>query len=207
MNTSVTVYSYSYPPASPKIPHSEEHRLGLSLLCLGLSKLYNLSFSPLSIVSEIKKGKVGKPYLASYPHIHFNISHCRGLVVCAFSPAPLGIDAEAVRAFPSSLLKKALSEKEQAFINTLPADSPDYNRLFFRFWTLKESLAKCTALGITDSLFQVDFQFLNFPALSEISSSQKGFYFYHRDMDREIVLSICSKEPIKKIDFVSVKDL
>lgn len=207
MNTTLTVYTYLYPPLPPKGSHAKEHELGIRLLCMGLSKLYDLSFSPLSIVSEIKKGRAGKPYLASYPHIHFNISHCRGLVVCAFSSAPLGIDAEAVRSFPPSLLKKALSEKEQAFINTLPTDSPDYTRLFFRFWTLKESLAKCTALGITDSLFQVDFQFLNFPALSEISCSQKGFYFYHRDVDRERVLSICSKEPIKEIDFVSVKDL
>jgi len=207
MNTTITVYSHTCPPFPIKHSHTKEHILGLSLLCFGLFELYGLSFSADSILSEIKKGKSKKPYLFNYPYIHFNISHCEGMIVCAFSSTSVGIDVEGIRPVSYSLAKKALTQAELSFISTFSQESPEFQKLFSRFWTLKESLAKCTSYGITDSLFKVNFQFLNFPDSYEVTCSEKDFYFYHRDFDSQKILSICSKEPIKKVKFISVEKL
>ena len=42
-------------------------------------------------------GEHGKPSLSAYPHIHFNLSHCREAVACAVSDRPIGIDIESMK--------------------------------------------------------------------------------------------------------------
>ena len=62
----------------------------------------------------ITVGPHKKPTLAAYPDIHFNISHCHGLVACAFAPFPVGIDVEHIRPFRDHLLHRVLTPEEQA---------------------------------------------------------------------------------------------
>ena len=69
----------------------EEHEAAHELLLRSIEKLYGIS-SP-----RIEKGEHGKPFFPEHPEIFFNISHCRGLVVCGFSDSEIGVDAELIR--------------------------------------------------------------------------------------------------------------
>ena len=157
-------------PASRK---TQEHLTGRRLLLAGLRELYDL-FPAKEPVEEslpeafLEAEKNGKPFLKEHPDIHFNISHCDGLVVCAFADEPVGVDVEAVRPIRDPLVRRVLHDKERAVLNryretaqirtengkevtvfTDPVKERDYDRVFFRYWTLKESYLKRDGCGLT----------------------------------------------------------
>ena len=88
-------------------------------------------------------GTSGKPFLRELPDAHFNISHTKGLVVCAVSQVPVGIDVEKIKPYPKSVLRK-MTEKEVLYIKQ--SDSPD--EAFMRVWTMKEAMIKLTGEGL-----------------------------------------------------------
>ena len=88
-------------------------------------------------------GASGKPFLRELPDVHFNISHTKGMVVCAVSQVPVGIDAEKIKPYPKSVLRK-MTEKERSYIEE--SDSPD--KAFMRVWTMKEAMIKLTGEGL-----------------------------------------------------------
>lgn len=75
-----------------------------------------------------------------------SVSHTDGLCVCAVSDAPVGIDVEKLRPAPLRVAKRAFSPEEQRLLAR--SDEPD--RLFFRFWTKRESVVKLTGAGLRD---------------------------------------------------------
>ena len=161
----------------PVSRRTQEHLTGRRLLLDGLRELYDLF--PLSggktEAENILEGEMlleteenGKPFLKEHPDIRFNISHCDGLVVCAFADVPVGVDVETVRPIRDPLVRRVLHEKEQAVLNRYreaaqirtengkevtvfsdPMKERDYDRVFFRYWTLKESFLKRDGCGLT----------------------------------------------------------
>lgn len=98
-------------------------------------------------------GPHGKPRIAHpdvTPSLHFNLAHTRGLVACAVSVAheSIGVDAERIdRATdPLALAGRFFSPPEVRALNALPAAGQ--SRLFFSYWTLKESYIKALGLGL-----------------------------------------------------------
>lgn len=75
--------------------HRMEHEAGTKLLAVGLRERYGLELKT-SVEAGLSSGQHGKPYLRDYPGIHFNISHCEGLVACAFSDTETGVDVERI---------------------------------------------------------------------------------------------------------------
>ena len=110
-------------------------RMGISLDLDFISEEENLIF---------EHGPSGKPFLRDLPDVHFNISHTKGLVVCAVGTASVGIDAEQIRSYPKSVLRK-MTEKERLYI--AQAKSPD--EAFMRVWTMKEAMIKLTGEGLS----------------------------------------------------------
>ncbi|MBR1803279.1 MAG: 4'-phosphopantetheinyl transferase superfamily protein [Muribaculaceae bacterium] len=96
-------------------------------------------------------GPHGKPSLAGMPHIHFNMSHSRGMAVCAVSDRPVGIDVERIDHYDAALIARTMNEQEQRAIE----QSADRNTAFIRLWTMKESLLKLTGEGISRDLHTV----------------------------------------------------
>lgn len=94
---------------------------------------------------------LGKPFLAGRGP-HFNLSHCDGLVACAFSwDFPVGIDVESVeRQAPLHVAQKYFSPDEQAWLSALPAS--ERGRGFFKLWTVKEAVVKATGRGLAQDL-------------------------------------------------------
>ena len=89
-------------------------------------------------------GSYGKPHLAGYPDVHFNISHSGRAVVCAVSDRPVGIDIQTIEARRPALLERVCTEGELRRI----LDSSDQASEFTRLWTQKEAVLKLHGTGI-----------------------------------------------------------
>jgi len=93
-------------------------------------------------------GEHGKPSLANYPDLHFNMSHCKEAVAVALHDAPVGIDVECRRKIDEPLIQKVCCPSE---IDEIHA-SDDPAAEFIRIWTRKEAVAKYLGTGIGDDL-------------------------------------------------------
>ena len=102
-------------------------------------------------VPPIVRGEQGKPALDGFPHIHFNLSHCRLAAACVVDDRPVGVDVECIDRYDPSLLTYTMSGHEQRLIAAAP--QPDVQ--FIRLWTMKESLLKLTGEGIRNDLASV----------------------------------------------------
>ena len=107
--------------------------------------------------TPIVKGKLGKPYLAEYPDVHYNLSHANGIAACMVSDLECGIDCENVRDFRPNVMKRAFSEKEREMVEK--AHESEKNLLFFRLWTLKEAYVKALGVGISYPMDTAEFSF------------------------------------------------
>ena len=84
----------------------------------------------------------------------FNISHCPGMVVCAFGiPGPVGIDIEPLRPVRAYDFRSVLTPTELALLEKLP--DGERQRLFGCIWTRKEAAIKADGKGFSNTLTQV----------------------------------------------------
>ena len=90
----------------------------------------------------------GKPYLPTYPNLHFSISHCSQAVGCILSEMPCGLDIERVRRASPSLISKTMNQGEVKQIYS--SSHPEVE--FIRLWTRKEAVFKLLGTGITDNM-------------------------------------------------------
>jgi 4'-phosphopantetheinyl transferase len=105
-------------------------------------------------------GRRGKPTLApsfAGTGLGFNVSHCNGVAVYGFTRgAEIGIDVEAVRAFPDAdeIAARAFSRREnEAYLALDPRDRP---LGFFNCWTRKEAFVKALGDGLRHGLDRFD---------------------------------------------------
>ena len=113
------------------------------LLCELLQREYGIGEQP-----HFVAGPHGKPSLKEYPHVHFNMSHCKAGIVVAVSDHPVGVDIEQVGRGNDALARYAFNEDEYA--RFVGSDAPAIE--FARLWTQKEAVAKLTGRGIDDNL-------------------------------------------------------
>jgi 4'-phosphopantetheinyl transferase len=104
---------------------------------------------------RIDSAERGKPYLAEYPGLVFNLSHSAGTMVIAASwDCQIGVDLETCkpRAGLLGLVERCFAKEEMAYWDALPIDQQTAG--FYRFWTRKEALVKASGHGITLGLDQ-----------------------------------------------------
>jgi 4'-phosphopantetheinyl transferase len=103
---------------------------------------------------QIRPGANGKPRLLGdgrWQSVHFNLSHCKDLVLIAVTlDVDVGIDVEEIR--PSrdflAMAKVWFTAAEAAALSSL--DETQQCRAFYRCWTVKEAFVKATGAGIGD---------------------------------------------------------
>lgn len=82
--------------------------------------------------------------------LSFNLSHCKGLILCAISQNnKIGIDVEKMNPHQSILdvAKGSFSEREVSEMNNL---APEFRtRRFYEIWTLKEAYIKARGMGLS----------------------------------------------------------
>jgi 4'-phosphopantetheinyl transferase len=145
------------------VPHREQHSLAHSLLRDMLKGFYNIDYSE----NMTNKTEYGKPYLADYPEIFFNLSHSEGITACITEDRECGIDCEKVREYRPNVMKRAFSEKEREMIENAAESERDL--LFFTLWTLKEAYIKAIGKGLSYPMDEVEFTFENDAVTSNIA--------------------------------------
>lgn len=104
----------------------------------------------------LQYGENGKPYLAEFPHIHFNLSHSGDYAVAAFSSQEVGIDIEHTSKSGKKIAKRFFTSKEaEAILGCNSKEAED--DLFLRYWTLKESFLKVTGYGMKLPMDEFEF--------------------------------------------------
>ena len=116
------------------------------LLCLALKEEYGIEEAVLFSYNEN-----GKPFLKDYPHIHFNLSHCKKALACAVSDSEVGVDVQDIRPVSEKVAKRVLTENE--YTGYKAAQSPD--EYFCEIWAVKESFLKRTGQGIREDLRKI----------------------------------------------------
>jgi len=96
---------------------------------------------------EIALGSHGKPYIES-GKLHFNLSHCDGIGVCAVSDRCVGVDAEGIRTVSDRLIQRVLLPDEIKWVNSFGSPE-EKDRAFLRLWTVKESVMKYLGTGLS----------------------------------------------------------
>lgn len=114
-----------------------------------LNRFYNMDVLNITVF----KNKYGKPYIMNDLNIKYNLSHSRGLIVCAVSDSEIGIDVEKVRAHNRSISHKWFSNQELDFIDS---SGNDQDMSFFQIWTKKEAKLKWKGTGINTDLLDVN---------------------------------------------------
>jgi len=98
---------------------------------------------------NIKKAPHGKPYLADYPGLAFNLSHtANNLMIAVAQNCQLGVDIEHCkpRSNLALLVGKCFADVEAAYWHQLPESEKTV--AFYCFWTKKEAFVKATGRGI-----------------------------------------------------------
>ena len=103
----------------------------------------------------IEKTVLGKPYIRGREDLFVSLSHTDGLVCCAVSARPVGVDCERRRSVPQRVLKRVCTPLE---LNAIP-NAPDPEMRALALWTLKESLSKKRGVGMTESFQQYEIRF------------------------------------------------
>lgn len=129
---------------------SRQRVLAEELLAYGLWKEQGVRLSAL----RRERTAEGKPYFPDCS-VHFNVSHCRGLVCCALSCAPVGVDGEGPRRLRQALVERACTEEELSWLGS----QPDPGAAFLSLWTLKESVMKLDGRGLGYGLKRAAFSF------------------------------------------------
>jgi 4'-phosphopantetheinyl transferase len=137
-------------------------------------------------------GPHGKPQIAGRSDLHFNLSHCHGLVACAVRrDGPVGIDVEFTsRPAPAEIVAHYFSAAEAAWWRVQP-DS-EKTRAFFALWTLKEAFIKATGEGLRRSLqdFTVCVDRLALLPQGELASQAQSWRFYQAEPGNQHLLAL-----------------
>lgn len=134
--------------------HSNRFRLGRAMLRLGLG--WYLGRSPREIA--LTMGWRGKPGLVEPSALHFNVTHCGGVGLIAFTTVgEAGIDVEGFDRKVESLdIADANFTRNEARLIAAAGSPDEQTKTFLRFWTRKEAVLKAAGGGLLDGLDSVD---------------------------------------------------
>lgn len=150
--------------ADPFLPTLDHHERGRALAFrreadrLAFAAAHALARTALSHAAgeartwRLRADDLGKPELdppCGNPPLRFSLSHTRGMVACAIARLPIGIDVESVgRGTPfAAVAQRYFATEECQELDRAPSTAR--RQIFFRFWTLKEALAKAVGRGLS----------------------------------------------------------
>lgn len=132
-------------------------------LCLGAEALLNLSLervgAEISLPAVYERNQFGKSYLVPDCGIYVNWSHSGEYVLCALSDGEVGADIQLAAKYPKeTLVRRVLQPEERRYYESVKPG--ERQRLFYRYWTVKESFLKALGSGFSQDLksFWVDME-------------------------------------------------
>lgn len=151
----------------------------------------------------------GKPFLAGYPGVQFNLSHSGTWVVCALDQYPVGVDVERIKSVDLKISRRFFSDAEhRQIMNENPADRIDQ---FFNLWTLKESYLKMTGNGLSHPLneFSVVRSASGDFKIHKDNGPVEGIFLAVSDMFDQYKLAVCARTrpPLDAINVMLMEQL
>ncbi len=166
----------------------EKKVLSMGVFLLLADALRKRGISPEEI--EFSYNANGKPTLTHFPNVHFSLSHSGNTVFCAVSDAAVGCDVERIRRINQNIPNRFFSPGEQAQIDAQPTQA-DKEKMFFRLWTLKESVIKATGQSLS--------HLKNFSVIISENGitldTYKNFYLQEFSLGDDNCYACCSKTP------------
>ena len=162
------------------LTRSEQREMARYLLRIGMVRLWRIDPRRCQMIHNIW----GKPFFKDYRDVFFSISHCRGGVAVSISGLKTGIDIEQARPFSVIAAQKILTAGE---LDSVMA-SPDPDRQFFRFWTLKESFGKALGTGLAYPLRKIEF---TIGADLQVHSNKPGCTFSLMEHEPGFIIAVC----------------
>ena len=138
----------------------------------------------------------GKPYIQGYNNLSFNLSHSGDRVMCVICDrgnnithdealhSGLGCDVERIRKIDFKLADRFFHPEEIAQIKA-QTDEQQKTDLFFKIWTMKESLIKANGLGLKMGL-------PSFSVFDYIDNADAPYKIYPLDFDDGYKYAVCS---------------
>ena len=124
---------------------SRKQSMGAGLLLQKVLALYHMQDTQMIV------GEHGKPMIEG---LEFSLSHSGNLVVCVVSDKPVGCDVEEIRKAPQGIAKRYFTLRENSHLSRFWGE--EYDKEFFRLWTMKESYAKMTGEGLAQVLGKIE---------------------------------------------------
>lgn len=181
------------------IKHEQGQKLSAAA---GFLLLYGMKQAgvPLALIKsgEMVTGEHGKPMFKNEEiGMQFNLSHSGTKVACVISDSECGVDIERVneRRVKEPLIKKVCTQEESDIL--LNMDEVSGKKLFFKLWTIKESVMKKGGQGFTMNPTDIEASKM----LTEDSMKRGEDYIYSfppNPLQEDYYLSVCCGEAYKK---------
>ena len=148
--------------------------------------------------SIVCTGEDGKPYLPHQHEFYFNISHSGRYVFCVTHCQPVGVDIQ-IRKKISLRLAERFFQKEE-LENIINTEKEKQEKLFFRYWVVKEGYLKLTGEGIKGGLdrFYVDLD----SGIIRDSLSENKAYFKEYEKPTGYNMAVVSYQNIFPDDYI-----
>jgi len=149
----------------------------------------------------------GKPFIRGAENLHFNLSHSGDRAMCVISDFSVGCDVEKIRKIDLRLAERFFHPDEIAQINA-QSDEQQKTDLFFKIWTMKESVIKATGLGLKMELSS--FSVFNYvdsdndneaPASTITSNSILPYKIFPLDFNDGYKYAVCMLASPEKVIF------
>lgn len=174
-----------------KIKHTNTRNSKLFGLLL-LQHVLKLEGGNEQVLTNLEYTSKGKPYIQGARQ--FNISHSGNMVVCAFSKREIGIDIEKIRNVNIKNFQSYFSDDEYTDI----VNSSAINKLFFQYWTKKESFAKAIGEGLTISFANVNFN------KNTINYKDQSWFNHELSIDNDFIANICVEQQYPNIEIEEI---
>lgn len=152
---------------------------------------------------EIEYNEYEKPYIKNST-LFYNISHCDGFLVIAFSDSEIGVDIEKIDYnLDLKLMSSILSAEEKKKLNRLESKK-EKHEYFFKIWTLKESYLKKKGIGLIDDLHNISFDIID---KKWYEGNNQDLSFYQTKLEADYYLSICGRKKEWDLVFLDLKTI
>ena len=95
---------------------------------------------------NILRTNYGKPFLADFPEIHYNIAHSENFIVGVIAEESVGIDIERIRIINKLIVDSIYTKNEKQYISS---KKNEVGIRSTKIWTMKEAYLKMLGSGFT----------------------------------------------------------
>jgi 4'-phosphopantetheinyl transferase len=193
--------------AALKSPLLRERYVQAHALLRGLLGRY-VQAQPESL--SIQRSAYGKPFLADYAGLSFNMSHSANkLLIAITATVPVGVDIEEIkpRTHTAGLVAKCFAPEEQTYWQALP--EAEQTGGFFDFWTRKEAFVKAVGQGIRLGLDQCVVDPLNpccFLRIPAMCGSVADWQITALDVDVSCRAAVVARLPVFSVNTLLLAD-